>query len=500
MIFVVKIGKWLLRKGMGVAFALAILFLVFLFVTVFYPKFKRAIDQVLDKEVQQKSLQDSIASANQEIEVGKSVIEMEKLNLAERELEHQTILEKITAAANAQKQSAQRELQSRKNKAKKELKELEDNRPWPWNGSYWTGSHKGKILKKNGEIKAMKLGTWALGDDHLLVKQEKEASVKIEKTEASIAQSRKELASTKTRLGGLEFQLAKLAGNVTTTEEIVRAWRKFKPWIAWAVAGIVLTPIVWSLFMYYAIAPIATKQRPIKLVESETNNIYWADPRTSLNVTLDPAEQLWVRNELLTQRAGISKRTATFWNWRAPAVSTLSGLVFCTQAMNNTDRPSVFVLSSNNPEEEISEIVLEEGSSLVLHVTNIVAISGDVAVRARWRILNLNAWLTGQLRFLIFEGPGSIFVGAPRGIEGCKVTDKQMVEQQITIGFDSNLDYSVKRTETFVPYFRGQASLFDDCFEGQGTMFRKNAASHGRKTFIEKTFGSFFAIVGKMLD
>ena len=57
-------------------------------------------------------------------------------------------------------------------------------------------------------------------------------------------------------------------------------------------------------------------------------------------------------------------------------------------------------IASNDPEVEISEIILEAGATLVLHVTNIVAISGDITVRSKWRSFNLNSWLTCKFRFL----------------------------------------------------------------------------------------------------
>ena len=88
-------------------------------------------------------------------------------------------------------------------------------------------------------------------------------------------------------------------------------------------------------------------------------------------------------------------------------------------------------IASNDPEVEISEIILEAGATLVLHDTNIVAISGDITVRSKWRSFNLNSWLTCQFRFLIFQGPGSIFIGAPRGVEGLKIQKQQFVEQNV---------------------------------------------------------------------
>ena len=498
MILVAKLGKWLFGKGVSILFLLLILFLIFLCKDVFYPKIKKAVDGVIAKEARQLTLEKAIEASHEKINGIRDAIDLAKLNLEQAELEEETILEQISRKTSDLKNSAHRDLQRRKQKAKDELKELEDDRPWAWHLSYWTGSHEGKIKLKKAKIEAMKLGSDVLGADHPLLKQREEIRKQIESAMDGLDQSNFILATAETKQKEQEFSLSKLTGNVTTTQEVVRAWRKFQPWIIWTVALIVLSPIIWSVFMFSFVAPVASKQTPIQLTE-ETGGVFWSEPRTTLNVALVPSGELWARSELMTQYDTASKRTAMFWNWRAPAVSVLSGLALCTQVTNNGEQTTRFALSSNDPEEEISEIVLADDVAVVLHVANIVAISGKVSVLARWRILNLNAWLTGQLRFLIFQGPGSIYICAPRGIEGFNVTDRQMVEQQVTIGFDSSLNYSVKRTEVFIPYLRGKASLFDDCFQGEGVMFRKNAASQDRQTLLERTFGSFFAILGKMM-
>ena len=499
MIIIAKIGKWLAVKGLNIASTLAVLFLIFLLVTVFAPKVKKAFKDVLDKDSTMSALNNSIAKNNQEISAIQSKINSNQSRLEFGRLEEGSLVKQIQEKVKGLKKSAKEDFDSRCEKANEELKVLEDETPWFYvlNWRERT-SHFVKIKAQKVVIAGLKMASSALEQDDPLVKKHRLILQENEITAANLKAANSSLGLLHSKQKQLDFQLSKLTGNVTTTEEVVRAWRKFQPWIFWAVGCIVLTPIVWSVFMFYVIAPLATKQRPIKLVETDVTDTCWSTPKASLNVELAPSDKLWVRNELLTQRDGSTKRTAFLWNWRAPAVSTLSGLLFCTKVVNDSDQSSKFALSSNAPEEEISAIILENDSAVILHVANIVAIAGDVTVTARWRIWNLNGWLTGQLRFLVFKGPGRIFVGGPRGIEGCKVTDQELVEQPVTIGFDGCLEYSVKRTETFIPYLRGQASLFDDCFEGQGTMFRKNAASHGRKNFLERTFGTFFAILGKL--
>lgn len=497
MILLIKIGKWLLGKAIGIVFFLFILFLVFLMVNVFLPKLKIAVDLAFEKEAQRASVEKSIKETEGRISTAEQSIDNETEKLSRERAKEQTILEKINKFKSELEDSAQLEFQRQKEEKEKELKSLEDS--WPW--FFRVPSryiHAGKISKKKLEIEGIKLGTALLEDDHPLLQEWKEVVGKIQFSDDQLTRTQAELESLRSSHSGLKYEQEKLLGNVPFVQEIVAEWLFFKTWITWAVASMIIAGVVWPMVMFYLVAPVVSKQQPIQLAK-QTGGISWSDPKTTLDLTLPPDDQLWVRSELLTQHDFATKRTDLFWNWRAPAVSAVAGLAPCTRVTNNEDNAARFSLSPNDAEMEISEIVLEKDASIVLHVANIVAVSGDVTVLAKWRIFSLNAWLTWQLRFLIFKGPGSIFIGSPRGINGYRVSKKQMVEQQVAIGFDSGLNYSVKRTEVFMPYLLRKASLFDDCFQGDGIMFRKNAATHGRKSFLEKTSGAFFSILGKLL-
>lgn len=497
MILIYKIVQWLLSKAARVGFAILIIFALFFTLNVLVPKFQESTAGLRDT-------QSKITDLRSE----QSQLSIQLTNIDAKKTANQNLitnLENKIKSASDSWNTGLGEVMKKVEQAKGVMDGLEKwNNRWLWVNSFiWRESR--EAYDKLEEAKKQ------LADEKTQLENYKKSGPSVSKEDGRLLggykEKSKELRKQEdgliSEIDSIEEQITDLDGSLNAWQRFYRSisksWNEFTGWLFWIAAGLLLAPIIWSLFMYYVIAAVATKQRPIQLLNKAPGGIYWADPKASLNVKLPPAESLWVRNELLTQHDGAPKRTVTFWNWRAPAVSTLAGLAFCTKVTNTDQRHASFVFSSNKAEEEISEIVLEDDSAMVLHVSNIVAISGDVTVSAQWRIFNLNAWLTGQLRFLLFKGPGSIYVCSPRGVEGFKVTDKQLVEQQVTVGFDAGLNYSVNRTETFVPYFRGQASLFDDCIQGQGVMFRKNAACDGRKNIMERTFGTFFAIIGKML-
>jgi uncharacterized protein (AIM24 family) len=220
----------------------------------------------------------------------------------------------------------------------------------------------------------------------------------------------------------------------------------------------------------------------------------------TVDLILPPGQKLVCRSAWLIQHDGVPKQTISLWNWQYFGVSVASGLFWCTRITNKTQSPMQLALSSRDPDRKITEIALEEGTEVVFHAHKIVAILGDVSVRREWRVLNVHAWLTWQLRYLVFSGPGSLFCEGCGAIDGVFMRSKrQHLEQPLTVGFDARLLYSVQRTETFIPYFMGNAALFEDCFEGEGVFFREPAGTSSKSNPVERVAGYFFGVVGKLL-
>lgn len=93
----------------------------------------------------------------------------------------------------------------------------------------------------------------------------------------------------------------------------------------------------------------------------------------------------------------------------------------------------------------------------------------------------MQAWLSFQLRYLVFHGPASMIVKGGRGVRIEPVIEGRAIEQVSTVGFSANLQYSVSRTETFMAYLCGKKGLLRDRFSGQSGFFMYEEMSGSSK-------------------
>ena len=108
-----------------------------------------------------------------------------------------------------------------------------------------------------------------------------------------------------------------------------------------------------------------------------------------------------------------------------------------------------------------------------------------VAITRHWRLGSLHAWLTLQLRYLVFHGPCRLVLKGCRGVraEQPEPGRPRLINQSATLGFSANLDYRNTRCETFVSYLRGQEDLFNDLFGGgPGWFVYEEMPAAGRRT------------------
>jgi hypothetical protein len=102
-------------------------------------------------------------------------------------------------------------------------------------------------------------------------------------------------------------------------------------------------------------------------------------------------------------------------------------------------------------------------------------------ITSHLRLFSLNAWLTMQLRFIVFHGPGCLVVRGGRGVRVEPAAAGRIFGQNQLVGFSADLAYSVTRTETFAPYLFGREQLFKDKVEqGAGILIIEEAPFAGR--------------------
>ena len=118
-------------------------------------------------------------------------------------------------------------------------------------------------------------------------------------------------------------------------------------------------------------------------------------------------------------------------------------------------------------------------------------------IASKWRLFNLNAWLTLQLRFLVFHGPARLMVKGGRGVRVEPVDEGRRFGQDQLVGFSADLAYSVARNETFLPYLLGREPLLRDRVEGgNGILIIEEAPYAGRRKGLRGGLeGAFDAVL-----
>ena len=262
-----------------------------------------------------------------------------------------------------------------------------------------------------------------------------------------------------------------------------RAWEAVTPvlgWALWVTILIIVAPIGIKAFWFFLIAPLAERLRPVT-VRPEEGGLRWATHRlagssprpgsaVSWQLALRPGEELLVRPEYLQS----SVADATFASQMLlsrdiPFGSLASGLYGLTAI--RAGAPTFATLSATKDiVDEVGVIEVPEGSAVVFRPRNLVGLvrrSGSpLRLERVWILGRLSAWLTLQLRHLVFHGPCALVVKGARGIalEGAK--EGRRVAGAATMGWSAGLAHSVSRSETFLAYLTGKQSLFNDSFEG----------------------------------
>ncbi|ARU18009.1 hypothetical protein [Croceicoccus marinus] len=251
---------------------------------------------------------------------------------------------------------------------------------------------------------------------------------------------------------------------------------------ALALLAIIALPYLIRCFLYFVLAPLAQRRGAIRipLLAGTASRIALPGPSSvSLSVRLEEGEELLVRQGYLqTSSAGGDKATRWLLDPRHFLSSIASGLVFLTRMRGAGEATTIS--ATRDGFAELTEIALPPGGACILHPRALVAVvqpqGRPIPIRSHWRLFSLNAWLTLQLRFFSFHGPGRLIVKGGRGVRVERAEQGRIFAQDQLVGFSADLAYSVTRTETFAPYFFGQEPLLKDKVEaGRGILVIEEA-------------------------
>lgn len=264
------------------------------------------------------------------------------------------------------------------------------------------------------------------------------------------------------------------------------------------LVGLIFSPLIIKALFYFVIAPFAARRPPVCILPETNGLITDVDglsvkphetqkvSSVSIPITLRTSEELLIHPEYLQSTPTNGKiRTKWLLDWAYPFTSMAAGMVALTQ-IAGVDGEAVVISSTNDPLSEVGVVTIPAGSSVVLQPHCLIGIvyqnGTPPRITKHWRLSSLHAWLTLQLRYLVFHGPVNIALKGCRGIRIEAADSRRVINQAATMGFSANLKYSTYRCETFSSYLLGEKELFNDSFSGESGYYIYEEMPHfGKK-------------------
>jgi hypothetical protein len=294
-------------------------------------------------------------------------------------------------------------------------------------------------------------------------------------------------------------QAAITAGEGQLARNWIARWRApvldVAPTAALLVLSAILLPVAIKAFFYFVLAPVASRLPPLSIARElqVTGSSLPLPPHGESRISavsqalqLKPGQRMQIHPEYLqSSPVGTHKRTQWLLDWRFPFTSLAAGMAALTR-LESEVTASVTISASDDPLLEIAVVRLPAGSALVFQPRGLVGLVCDsgqpLAISSHWRLGSLHAWLTLQLRFIVFRGPVTLIVRGCRGVRLERAGQGRSISQSATLGFTTDVLYSTMRSETFIPYLRGQQALLNDRFDGgHGVYLYEETPRHGKQ-------------------
>lgn len=231
----------------------------------------------------------------------------------------------------------------------------------------------------------------------------------------------------------------------------------------------VLLPILYKLFAFFVIARLATRPRFVRLLGGGPPLIASASG-ISVEVPIDRDGELLLRSGLQSSAADVRGSDEYVLDWRIPFTCVAAGLVNLQRL--RSDRAEHVIVTGTDENHRVATITVPTGGAVVLHpraLLGVVKPRGERLVITRpWRVFRLVSWVTAQFRYVVFHGPCTLIIQGRNSVMAEDASRGRMIGKPLTLGFDAGVAYGAARTASFLPYLRGQASLFNDRFDGVG--------------------------------
>lgn len=256
------------------------------------------------------------------------------------------------------------------------------------------------------------------------------------------------------------------------------------------LAGIIATPIAIKVFLYYVMARYASRRPPVSILP-DTGCSADAMPKAgkissvSVDVDFDSNEELLLHQDYVqTTPTGCSKDTKWVLNSKYLLTSLAAGMYGLTRF--RSDSPvQVVACPQADSLAEIGIVDILEGCAMVFEPHNLIGVvqrrDCPMRISSHWRLFSSTAWLTFQLRVLVFHGPARLLMQGSRGVKLERAGSGRIINQGATVGYSANLNHSVERSEVFWPYLWGKEELLNDRFNGTGVYVYAESPFLGKK-------------------
>jgi len=263
-------------------------------------------------------------------------------------------------------------------------------------------------------------------------------------------------------------------------------------------------PVILKSINFYLLAPLAKKADSIKLNSDNHHNelVHYGDNQKEILVDVLKATSLFVKPGWFNLNTEGLTRTCLLWDWRNPFLSYALGLVGMTEFVGGEQQTrQVKLASEDDPNQEIVPITLNEHPGYVVKHGHVVAMIGDkLKMKKQWRLLDWKSWLFGNVRYVYFQGTGTLYVHGYGNISTSLTSNDVRIKERHIIGFDTRSPFKLVRTETFINYWLYNKSLYDVHFPEQGQFLQQQA--FGKKdekifrSLLEDVLGSIGKVIG----
>ena len=300
----------------------------------------------------------------------------------------------------------------------------------------------------------------------------------------------------------LEERIAEIQAEEALLREANWLWLEFQnrwPHLLFVALFIFTAPFLRRTLWYFVGMPLVSKAKPIQISDGEpTGEITCTKGERTLEVDVAAGRRLLARpGYIQSDRQGA--RSELFFDRKSPNLSYLSGLVLLTRLEGweaDEEARRVMLGTPDDPDAYLMQIDLKDHPGIVLRASHVVALVGDIRVHTTWRLNNLHAWATSQVRFIIFSGTGTLILEGYGDVHGRHVEEgREEKRMPLVLGFDTQLTYQTRRSATFLPYLvdPGREPLVVDIFEGTGTVFfEKNPSVKTRHRTVGEAIAGFF--------